>query len=128
LGLLSFSKGGKRMKRTLIVVALAAAFPLSALAQSTYPSAPAKEKGPSLNTFDKDKDGYVSREEAKSSRELSSRFGELDKDNDGKLSAQEMSGTNGASSRSGSASPRSNTEQATESARPASGEPKSPGK
>lgn len=112
------------MKRTLIVVALAAAFPLTVLAQST--NAPGKEKGPSFNQFDKDRDGYVSREEAKSSRDLSSRFSQLDKNNDGKLSAQELGdGSMGSHSGSNTTTPRSNTEHATDSSRPGV-DPKSP--
>ncbi len=42
--------------------------------------------------YDANNDGSISREEAKSSSGLSSRFKDLDKDGDGKLSAQEFGG------------------------------------
>jgi uncharacterized low-complexity protein len=42
--------------------------------------------------YDTNNDGYITREEAKSSSGLSSRFKDLDKDGDGKLSAQEFGG------------------------------------
>ncbi len=95
------------MKHKLIVLAIAAALPLSALAQIGSPANPAKSPSKTpLNTaatgapgeatgavspLDTNKDGYVSREEAKASPSISARFNELDKDGDGKLSAQELS-------------------------------------
>ena len=45
-----------------------------------------------FRSLDTNKDGFISRDEAKNSAELSRQFGELDKDGDGKLSPQEMSG------------------------------------
>jgi len=40
--------------------------------------------------LDRNKDGFVTRDEAKDATELQGRFAELDKDNDGKISASEM--------------------------------------
>jgi Ca2+-binding EF-hand superfamily protein len=40
--------------------------------------------------LDRNKDGFVTREEARDAAELQGRFAELDKDNDGKISASEM--------------------------------------
>ena len=79
------------MKRTLIAFAVAAALPLTALAQMGSPSAPAKSPSSSgsnsgmskdspLNRLDTNKDGYVSKKEAKGSAEVSKSFKELDKD------------------------------------------------
>ncbi len=45
--------------------------------------------------LDKNKDGYVSRDEARDATELQGRFAELDKDNDGKISRSEMRGLDG---------------------------------
>ena len=112
------------MKSKLIVLAVAAAFPLSALAQqsptspsrtpesqsppgSQAPNAPGAPKefgsksGPSSGSanLDKNNDGYVSREEAQKSSEISRRFNDLDKDGDGKLSTKELStGSRGSGS------------------------------
>ena len=44
----------------------------------------------SMKRLDTNKDGSVSREEAKKDTNISKRFSELDKDNDGKLSTTEM--------------------------------------
>ena len=108
------------MKRTLIAFAVAAALPLTALAQMGGPSAPGKSPSNSsstssgsgissdstLNRLDTNKDGYVSRSEAKGSAEISKNFKELDKDHDGKLSPSELSSSSGTggSSDSGSSS------------------------
>ena len=40
--------------------------------------------------LDRNKDGFVTRDEARDATELQGRFAELDKDNDGKISAGEM--------------------------------------
>ena len=45
-----------------------------------------------FHSFDTDKDGYISRDEAKESPELTRRFNELDKDGDGRLSLEELLG------------------------------------
>jgi hypothetical protein len=71
--------------KTLVAVAVAAAFaaPLSALAQDKPSS------GTSAGAMDKDKDGSISREEAKGTP-YEKDFSKLDKDGDGKLSASEQ--------------------------------------
>jgi len=115
------------MKQKLIVIAIAAALPLSALAQNGNPTSPSgsPSKAPmekaapggaqGSSSLDANKDGFISREEAKASATISSRFNELDKDHDGKLSAQELSGA----SSGGGASPSNSS-----SPRPGGGEPK----
>src|SRR5262245_17322952 len=105
------------MRTKLIAIALAAAFPLGAYAQGTTkpdqqqrPGAssptPAPQGGtgagssgmqPGTARLDTNRDGLISREEAKASSELSSRFKELDKNGDGQLSAEELSGAGGSS-------------------------------
>ena len=95
------------MKRNLIAIAFATALPLGALAQMGSPTSPggppakapsssaapgAARDAASVSPLDTNKDGFVSRDEAKRSGELSARFKELDKDHDGKLSAQELGG------------------------------------
>jgi hypothetical protein len=92
--------------KSLLAVALAAAFalPLAANAAGTErPSgstSPGKSgsmssgNGGSMSTMkqlDTNNDGHVSKEEAKKSSAISKRFKELDKDNDGKLSSTELS-------------------------------------
>ena len=49
-----------------------------------------------LRSLDTNKDGVISRDEAKSSPELAKRFNEMDKDGDGKLSVQELGGLGGS--------------------------------
>ena len=44
---------------------------------------------PGFHALDKNKDGYISREEAKSNPALAAKFKEADKDHDGKLSRAE---------------------------------------
>lgn len=96
------------MRTKLIAIALAAAFPLGVYAQgATKPdqqqrpgaSSPAPAAGGSsagTASLDTNRDGVISREEAKASSELSSRFNELDKNRDGSLSAQELSSSGGS--------------------------------
>jgi hypothetical protein len=74
--------------KTLVAVAVAAALavPLSIQAQSDKPAAGATTPG---SAMDKDKDGFISREEAKGTP-LEKDFSKLDKDGDGKLSASEQ--------------------------------------
>ena len=78
---------------TLVAVAVAAAFavPFSALAQSDKPSSGTSAGAPAAPkaAMDKDKDGSISREEAKGTP-LEKDFSKLDKDGDGKLSASEQ--------------------------------------
>jgi Ca2+-binding EF-hand superfamily protein len=56
---------------------------------------------PGVSRLDTNRDGRISREEAKASSDLNSRFGELDKNRDGSLSADEIS--NASSTGGGSA-------------------------
>lgn len=98
------------MKTRLIAIALAAAFPLGAYAQGTSSQpgqqqqrpgasspAPASQPGGAAR-LDINRDGLISREEAKASSDLSSRFNELDKNRDGSLSAEELSSSGTGSS------------------------------
>jgi len=101
--------------KTLIAAAVAGAFPFVVLAQATSqpqqgrtpPGSPASPGSidqrsgvtgattPSAALFerlDKNKDGFVTRDEARDATELQGRFAELDKDNDGKISRSEMRG------------------------------------
>ena len=93
-----------------IMMALAAAgalaAPFGASAQTDMKKAPAKTAdevkaapGASVNLtgfdrLDRNRDGYVSRDEAKDAAELNTRFTELDANNDGKLSHDEYSAVN----------------------------------
>jgi len=52
-----------------------------------------------FRSFDSNNDGYVSREEARESAELTRRFNALDRNRDGRLSLDEMSGWRNASYR-----------------------------
>jgi EF hand domain-containing protein len=91
------------MRTKLIAIALAAAFPLGAYAQGTTKPDQQQRPGASSPTpaaggssagtsrLDINRDGLISREEAKASSDLSSRFNELDKNHDGSLSAEELS-------------------------------------
>jgi EF hand len=74
--------------KTLVAVAVTAAFAVSPLtqAQSDKPAAGATTPG---SAMDKDKDGSISREEAKGTP-YEKDFSKLDKDGDGKLSRDEQ--------------------------------------
>jgi len=105
--------------KTLIAVAVAAAFAVPFAAQASVDGdklivAQAKTGGAAagatagmLERLDKNKDGFVSRDEAKDEASLNTRFSELDKDNDGKLSRSELeamgSGAGAAGGTSGAA-------------------------
>jgi EF hand len=115
------------MKSKLIAIAIAAAFPLGAYAQmsnqpgqqqqrpgASDPTSPAPRGGsttqgqgqPGTARLDMNRDGQISREEAKGSPELNARFNELDRNRDGVLSADEISNASspqGSSGSSGSA-------------------------
>ena len=95
--------------KTLIAIAVAGAsaallaVPASA-ADDKVRTAPAGRTSPSAALFerlDKNKDGFVTREEARDATELQGRFAELDKDNDGKISAAEMRALDGERSATG---------------------------
>jgi len=99
------------MKRTYIsTILLAAAVTMSAgvmaaddmaskdsAASRPAPSADRNPKDRTADTtamtfksLDTNKDGYISKEEAKASNGLNQQFSQLDKDHDGKLSSQEL--------------------------------------
>jgi hypothetical protein len=116
-------KGAAAMKMRLIAIALAAAFPLGAYAQmsnqpgqqqrpgATDPSNPSPRGGsttqgqgqPGTARLDMNRDGQISREEAKGHSELNARFNELDRNRDGVLSSEEIANVSSPSS------PRSGT-------------------
>src|SRR4030095_5065774 len=106
------------MQRNLTFIAVAATFALAANAYAQTSTSPSPSKGaqspaaaadradrPATDTpkgngmtfrsLDSNKDGFVSRQEAAKSSELSKRFNELDKDRDGKLSMEEIGGGGG---------------------------------
>jgi hypothetical protein len=70
-------------------------------ASKAQPSANSGEASAMFRTFDVNKDGYITREEANNSATLSAQFDALDVNHDGKISAEEMHGfqVNGASAR-----------------------------
>jgi hypothetical protein len=80
--------------KSLIALALAAGWASAAL-----PASPAAEERPVGHTaqdadhrfaeLDRNRDGYLSRDEANDAVELNTRFSELDANNDGKLSRDE---------------------------------------
>jgi hypothetical protein len=90
--------------KTLFAVAVAAALavPLFTHAQSDKGASGATTPG---STMDKDKDGSVSREEAKGTR-IEKDFDKLDKNSDGKLSRDEMTPGSGAGATGGSTAPK----------------------
>lgn len=85
------------LKTTLAALTLAggAALALPAAADNTAAtSSPGMSKpidgNPQLNRLDKDKDGTISKKEAKSDKELSKNWDSLDANSDGKLDAMEL--------------------------------------
>ena len=96
--------------KTLVAVAVAAAFvvPLSTYAQSSKPSSGTSAGAPAApsagGSADKNKDGTISRDEAKGTP-YEKDFSKLDKDGDGKLSASEQAAA-GAGAGSGSPAPK----------------------
>ena len=87
-----------------IVVAQAGANPPGTASPGTGSSANATR----FDSLDKNRDGFISRDEAKDAMELNTRFSELDKNNDGKLSREEYdaldTGTRGATGATGTGS------------------------
>jgi hypothetical protein len=97
----------QRKLTSMLVLAAAIAAPAAVLAAGTEPSSrppSASSAGPTgnpgapmtLNSLDTNKDGHVSKDEAKNSSQLSRDFSKLDKNNDGKLSADELAGSSPA--------------------------------
>jgi EF hand len=85
------------LKRLVLVAALT--IPFVAFAQSTAtPSVPAPKterapkpaKGERFGALDANKDGFISRDEAKARPNLAKNFDQLDANRDGKLSKQEL--------------------------------------
>jgi hypothetical protein len=94
--------------RFISIIALAGtlALPFAASAADTPPASPTAPKAStspsspppttagaassSFKALDSNKDGFISRDEAKSSDALNKRFSQLDLDRDGKLSQTEM--------------------------------------
>ena len=94
--------------KTLVAVAAAFVVPLSTYAQSDKPSSGTSAGAPAApsaggSAMDKDKDGSISREEAKGTP-LEKDFDKLDKNSDGKLSRDEQAA--GAGAASGSTAPK----------------------
>src|SRR5262245_8174785 len=89
------ARKGDRMKTTLIALAVVAAFAAPHASADDKAKKNATASGRSLSAplferLDRNKDGFVTRDEAKDATELQGRFTELDKNNDGKLSPAEM--------------------------------------
>jgi hypothetical protein len=88
--------------KTLVVTAAAAAFalPFAASADNDKPksekaagsaaSGRATGSAALFDRLDRNRDGFVTRDEARDATELQGRFAEMDKDNDGKISRGEM--------------------------------------
>ena len=93
----------QRKLSSILILAAAVALPGAVLAAGNDPAARApaasgtapRDAGSPMtfNSLDTNKDGHVSRDEAKNSSELSKQFSQLDKDGDGKLSAAELAGS-----------------------------------
>src|SRR6267142_2287692 len=118
------------MIKTLIAVAVAGAFalPVAALASADSDNIVVAQAGGGdaitsamsgtgasnarmgFDRLDRNRDGFISRDEARDANELKTRFSELDKDNDGKLSREEYDALDmGARGARGSAGATSGT-------------------
>lgn len=107
----------RRLISTLVLAVLA--LPVAGMAAGDPPTgsrpAPSPPRNPvdktpdtgmaTFRSLDTNKDGYVSRDEARSSSELTARFAELDQDRDGSLSRQELGVTRSAATTSNTAGP-----------------------
>jgi hypothetical protein len=130
------------MTRTLIAAALAAVCALPVMASAAgdrivlaqggggggadgpdmanrQPGSGASRRSGNFDRLDRNRDGYVSRDEAKDAPELQTRFSELDVNNDGKLSREEYDALN--RSASGATASGSGTEPRQPGRGPASG-------
>jgi EF hand domain-containing protein len=72
--------------------------------RADQPAAASGSSGALFDRLDKNRDGFISRDEAKDATELQGRFAESDKDNDGKLSRGEMGALESGSSATGTTS------------------------
>lgn len=91
--------------KTLVATALAGVLAVPALAAGEKAKTAAGRTSPSAALFerlDRNKDGFVTRDEAKDATELQGRFAELDKDDDGRISRSEMRGLDGDRGAAGS--------------------------
>ena len=86
------------MLRTLITAAVAGAFalPAAALASAAGDNIAVAQSGSDarFDALDRNRDGFISRDEAKDASELNTRFSELDRNNDDKLSREEYGALN----------------------------------
>jgi EF hand len=94
---LRVSKQGADMNTSIKVLVLASLLVgAAAVAQETpktaSPDAASDNAWPDFATLDKNGDGSITKEEAKTQSLLASRFQEVDRDGDGKLSAAEYDG------------------------------------
>jgi len=90
--------------KTLAAAAVAAAFALPFAASADNDKAKSEKASGSsasgrttgsaalFDRLDRNRDGFVTRDEARDATELQGRFAEMDKDNDGKISRSEMRG------------------------------------
>lgn len=83
------------MKRnhTLATLLVLGTLPMAAIAADPAPSAAAAAKeapAPLFTQLDANKDGYLTKEEAKRSAEVTASFSKLDADRDGKIAANEF--------------------------------------
>lgn len=95
----------QRKYLSTILLAAAVMMPAASMAAGDAPAktsrpAPSADRNPvdrtadtgamTFKSFDANKDGYISKDEAKNSGGLNKEFAELDTDRDGKLSSQEL--------------------------------------
>src|ERR1051326_239308 len=128
---ITFRRKHMRLK-TLIAIAVGAAFTVPVMTQASTDndsfvvaqagSNANKKERPGATSgrtssatlfdrLDRNKDGYVTRDEARDATELQGRFAELDANNDGKISREEMRAIDGQSG-AGDTAPRSGADRA----------------